>query len=484
MWIQNEDGHDLYKYSLYSGSGTSKDAGGGTIYGAQENDPNVIYNTGNVDLTNVTGDASIICCSNAAEIKNVKICNNYAHDITEVPYTWVISRNYDIPCFIKMGCQGNKLSDVEIINNKFENISNVNLYLAVIKNVHIEGNTFRNFNKDAIRLDGGYNYGTFNIINNLFVNDELGGKNGLYFRSIGNDANSYETDLQVINIRKNSFINIGTNDDYTGAISSSAYQEYGAKISVLENEFKNCPNYILLRNNATAENLNNYKWTCTCNLNVFYGVPNGYYYKCRSGADTSVTNPDMCNFDDNLFFDNEGAVITDRAQLMAKFFGVKDFASYLESYEDIEAAKKPNIIVDGSLMEKEPGEVVTMFGKEYIVGENAFSILMFALEKAQSGDIIYIAKGTIDEEIDINKAISIYGANYNVNPNTSARDEETILSGKIYVNSDGVTINGVKLSSDSQIIASQEGIKDLVVSNVIVDENYTLNDASKGVIEL
>ncbi len=55
MWIQNESGSssDINKYSLYTGTGTPKSSGGGTIHGAQKNDPNLIYNTGNVNLTNV-----------------------------------------------------------------------------------------------------------------------------------------------------------------------------------------------------------------------------------------------------------------------------------------------------------------------------------------------------------------------------------------------------------------------------------------------
>ena len=55
MWIQNESGisSDINKYSLYTGTGTPKSSGGGTIHGAQQNDSNLIYNTGNVNLTNV-----------------------------------------------------------------------------------------------------------------------------------------------------------------------------------------------------------------------------------------------------------------------------------------------------------------------------------------------------------------------------------------------------------------------------------------------
>ena len=53
MWIQNEDGASINKYSLYTGSGTPKDSGGGSLSGSVLNEQNIIYNTGNVDLTNV-----------------------------------------------------------------------------------------------------------------------------------------------------------------------------------------------------------------------------------------------------------------------------------------------------------------------------------------------------------------------------------------------------------------------------------------------
>ncbi len=433
-----------------------------------------------------TKTASVDAYSNETAIEGVEFSYNYVHDIDAVSYEWSASRNYDIPAFLKFGCQGNLLSNVVISNNKFDNVSNENIYIAVVTTCTISNNSFTNFDYDAIRFDGGYNYGVHKIANNTFANDTLSAYNGIYFRCVGSNGDAYNTELlhQVI-VTKNTFKNIGQSGvEFSGAVSSNGYQEYGATLSYTYNVFENCTNYLYLRNSATAANHSAYTWSGTANYNTFIGVPETYYHKNATSSDTTESNPALINFDDNLYVDNDGNIILDKATIEAKLFGVKDFSSYLESYEALEATKFANIFCDLNFLNYNDGDTVNYLGVDVVVGQTAFYALSDALQACVDGDILYIAADTYTEEVTIDKAITIYGANYNVNPNTEERKDETIFSAIINVESDDVTINGITVTNSAKIVASTNGIKNLTVSCVIFDEDSTLNTGAVGQIEL
>ena len=71
---------------------------------------------------------------------------------------------------------------------------------------------------------------------------------------------------------------------------------------------------------------------------------------------------------------------------------------------------------------------------------------------ATAGDAIYTSSGTYTESITLNKAVNLYGNNYNVNPNTGSwaqngsRASESILSGVgITIATSGVEVSGFKI---------------------------------------
>lgn len=71
---------------------------------------------------------------------------------------------------------------------------------------------------------------------------------------------------------------------------------------------------------------------------------------------------------------------------------------------------------------------------------------------ATAGDAIYVSSGTFTEAITLNKAVNLYGNNYNVNPNTGSwaqngsRASESILSGVgITIATSGVEVSGFKI---------------------------------------
>lgn len=264
-----------------------------------------------------TEGAQIEVRSDSGEIKNFKFLYNLVVDTDDASISWANTRNYDLQAFINASLYGNKLSNFEARYNKFDNVSAINIHLGVVDGVIISDNTFTNFDYDCIRAEGGYNYGDWVFDNNVFKNDTLSAYNAIYCMATG----ASEGDNQTITVTNNKFENIGTADVYcSGALTSNVYQEYGLTWTVKDNEFKNCTNYIFLRNNATAAHFASYPWVCEVENNKFYGAPLVYYVKNNSSSDTLETNPNMIKFENNLFYDLDGNTITPDN---AKIIGVK-----------------------------------------------------------------------------------------------------------------------------------------------------------------
>jgi hypothetical protein len=120
--------------------------------------------------------------------------------------------------------------------------------------------------------------------NNHFKN---GSYNGLFFRTYGTNTGAVE---HIVSIFDNTFEAVGqTNVLFSGAVSFRNYQEGLTSVNISYNEFKNCNNYILLRNNAVTANQPNFH--AFVNYNSFIGVPVSYYLRNKNTTDTSSTNP-------------------------------------------------------------------------------------------------------------------------------------------------------------------------------------------------
>ena len=107
--------------------------------------------------------------------------------------------------------------------------------------------------------------------------------------------------------------------------------------------------------------------------------------------------------------------------------------------------------------------------------DGGYSSISDAINAAEEGDTVLIASGTYDEEVTIDKAITLIGANAGVNPVTQERSEETVFEKDIVVNADGVVIDGIKLEGDGRIKGSDEGNDGIVIQNV-VSANSTINE--------
>jgi Ca2+-binding RTX toxin-like protein len=108
----------------------------------------------------------------------------------------------------------------------------------------------------------------------------------------------------------------------------------------------------------------------------------------------------------------------------------------------------------------------TLSGIEVLKFSDGFYVLngmsiQAAINAASDGDTIFVAAGTFDENIIVNKQVTLLGANSGVDPHTGTRTAESIITAGtndpaagtlITVTADHVTINGFKLDGDNASI--------------------------------
>ena len=264
--------------------------------------------------------------------------NNYVHDTNAPAKAWQEGTGY-VSGFIAIG-ESATSTNLQFINNRFENVKDVNANFSDVCNVAFDGNVFKNFGYDAIRFDDStYNYGDMSFTNNEFVNDTPSGFNGIYFRSYGGPGSNDN----VITIQGNKFVNIGNAENgaksiYVNAISARNNQEHGTIWTVADNYFEACYNYIRIRNNGTVANHTAYKWACTVENNQFIGLPTSYYFAVWNTTDSDpAQNPETTVFGANYYEDNNGTVITDL---------------------DANASYFKNVATHGTALAAKPGETV------------------------------------------------------------------------------------------------------------------------------
>ena len=426
-----------------------------------------------------TGSARVV----ASEIDNFRFTYNKVYDTTKATATWIEAAGYTSG-FMTFSNGANDMIRNLIFNyNRFENVSDANINFTRVENVTVDNNVFKNFERDAIRFDtGGYNTGELVFTNNDFVNDVMGGYNGIYFRIYGG------TDAQpaTIIVRHNNFKNIGqvSQSYYSGAFSARNYQEKKTDVIIEFNVFETCANYINIRNNATSANHASNPWTGKANYNVFKGVPTTYYYRNWSGTDSATTNPITMDFELNYYEDNSGNPIVDLLSVSSKFFNV---ASYANNFETITAYNeavlelqtgKVDLYVSAEWESNIDTDKVDFNGKELIIGENAFSSLNDAIDAASEGNVIYVISGTYAENVEINKNdLTITSANMNKDPNTEARSPEATFTGIINIAAgvSGLEINGLGFTGAGKVTSSG-GISDFT----FIYNNFVASTVGSG----
>ncbi len=399
------------------------------------------------------------CLDTGDIVDGLEVSYNNVYNTNAETAAWIESRINAEAVFNFWNEAGLEAKNIVVQYNKFSGVKETNILFARNDTVTVENNGFYNFSLDAIRVEGGFNYGVWTFANNEFKNDEVSGTNGIYFQSVSGILNEK---YQEIIITNNLFENIGTAEatsSYNCAISIRTYQEKGLKLDILYNTFRNCINYFNLRNNGAAADT----FTSNVNYNAFYGVPTGVYHRnVRPGSsDTSTSNLFLTNMDYNFFATAEGEAITDLTAYSDKFLDLASYANNFDNIAEYEVALKQllgiefEFVVSAEWSELEAGTQVQAEGFTWTLGTDAFATIAEAVAATENGGMIKVLAGNYDTELTIDKNdITLVGPNKDMNPQYENRFNEAVIANKINLAA-GVQnfgLNGFELTGAAQIL--------------------------------
>ena len=128
------------------------------------------------------------------------------------------------------------------------------------------------------------------------------------------------------------------------------------------------------------------------------------------------------------------------------------------------------------------------------VGENGIATIQQAIDAAEDGDTILVPAGTYNEDLTIDKQITLLGAQSGVDPTDDGGrgGAETVISGNITLRdgADGTTIDGFTIEEGADIGGETAGIylaagaEDVTIENNVLTHtnNATLTDGARGVL--
>ena len=111
-----------------------------------------------------------------------------------------------------------------------------------------------------------------------------------------------------------------------------------------------------------------------------------------------------------------------------------------------------------------------------------FQTIQAAINAAQAGDTIQIAAGTYNEHVDVNKDVTLQGANAGI-AGSAARGAEFVITGGMKISADGATVDGVAISGSYDTagtpdITAPSHIGLLIgAANVAIDNSVLTGDA-------
>ena len=92
-----------------------------------------------------------------------------------------------------------------------------------------------------------------------------------------------------------------------------------------------------------------------------------------------------------------------------------------------------------------------------LVGNGGFATIQAAINAAVAGDTIMLAAGTYNENIVLDRAVTILGANHGV-MGTGARGAESVITGGFEITGAGAVIDGVKVTGGAPAFGSTDAI--------------------------
>ena len=102
-------------------------------------------------------------------------------------------------------------------------------------------------------------------------------------------------------------------------------------------------------------------------------------------------------------------------------------------------------------------EKITDGGGHHIllVGNGGYATITAAIAAASAGDIIRVAAGTYSEHVDVNKNVTLEGANHGIAGN-GARGTETVITGGVKISATGASVDGVTISGSYDTIGTPD----------------------------
>ena len=92
-----------------------------------------------------------------------------------------------------------------------------------------------------------------------------------------------------------------------------------------------------------------------------------------------------------------------------------------------------------------------------LVGNGGYATIQAAIDAAVAGDTIMLAAGTYDEDIVLDRAVTILGANHGV-AGTGTRGLESVITGGFEITGAGAVIDGVRITGGALAFGSFDAI--------------------------
>lgn len=254
-----------------------------------------------------TGDARVGRFE--GEVANFTFQNNLVYDTKEAAVAWKDTRYGNgvttkdallaLPGFITLSPSWKWVYNTQILNNKFDNVSDTPVFITCVDGTVIKGNLFKDIDRDAVRFDYASDAGHHLIEDNVFENIA---NMGIYVQSLGGQPLDVE-------IYSNYFKNVGTagttgNYNTTAAIANAVHQEAAdAVFTIKYNIFEGCNANISLRSNVAASFAK--KLEATVEFNAFIladanAMINRNLFGAN-GSDTTTSNKALGAYNKNFY---------------------------------------------------------------------------------------------------------------------------------------------------------------------------------------